>query len=414
MNKLFRKEALCTKKERLLGEVLLTQPFSYKWLSLAIILSLVFIIIILINGEYSRREKVRGYVTTDKGVIKIFPTVPGILLELNIKEGQQIKKGETLAKVNTAKRNSAGDNLPEIMARELNKQKALVAAKIIQEEELHTLEKSKIKKNIERYKLEKIIASRRLEKLNERNQILKSKYEKLFTLKSKGHISEQNISEARGAMLQLQADIQSVEQNNISLDNKLSNALYEYKKLPIKKTRTTDEYKRQLVDLEKQIIEIESRDSYAIKCSVNGRVTSIQSKVGQTVSSNNPILVILPDDAIFLAELFIPSHAIGFIKSGKEVKIRYDAFPYQQFGLYTGEISDLAESIFLPGELPVPVTLIEPVYRAKVVLDSQHVIAYSKKLTLQSGMLLDADIILEKRTFTEWLLEPLYRLRGNI
>ncbi len=414
MSKLYRKEVLSAKKERLIGKVLLTQPFSYKLLFLAIKLSLVFIIIILLNGEYSRREKVRGYVTTDKGVIKVFPTVSGVLLELNIKEGQQIKKGETLAKIYTAKRNSDGDNLPEIIIRELNKQKALIASKIIQEKELHSLEMDKLNKNIERYKSEKLIASHRFKKLKERNLILKSKYEKLVTLKTKGYISEQNMSDAKSTMLQLEADIQGIEQSNIALDNKLNNALYEHKKLPIKKTRTSDEYKQQLVNLDQQIIEIESRDSYTIKCTVSGRITSIQSKVGQTVSSNKPILAILPDDAIFQVELFIPSRAIGFIKSGKEVKIRYDAFPYQQFGLYEGKISDLAESIFLPGELPIPVQIEEPVYRAKVALTSQYVKAYSKKLTLQSGMILDADIILEKRTFIEWLLEPFYSLRGNI
>lgn len=414
MNKLFRNEVLATKKERLWGDVLLTQPFSYKLFSLAIILSVIAIITILLNGEYSRREKVRGYITTDKGVIKIFPTAQGILFQLNIKEGQQIKKGETLAIVNTAKKNSGGDNIPKVIIRELNKQKKLIEHRISQEIELHTIEVDKLKKNIDRYKSEKTIAIYRLGKLQERILILKSQFDKILVLKNKGYLSEQKTSDAKGKLLQLQADIQSVKQGNVSLDNKINNALFELKLAPLKTNRSTVEYKRLLLTLEQQIIETASLDSYSIKSNINGRITSIQSKVGQTVSNSSPIFAILPNDAMFQAELFIPSRAIGFIEPGKEVKIRYDAFPYQRFGLYEGIISNVAESIFLPGELPIPVRLDEPVYRAKVVLSTQYVKAFSKKLSLQSGMLLDADVILEKRTFIEWLLEPLYNLRGSI
>jgi len=414
VNNLYRKEVLATKKERLMGEVLLSQPFSYKLLSVAILLSLVLVIIILLNGDYARREKVRGYVTTDKGVIKIFPTMPGTIVGLNLKEGQQIQKGETLAIIHTAKSNSVGDNLSEIIIKELNKQKALVDTKIIQEQQLHSLEIDKLNKNIKRYKSEKLIATQRLVKLREQSLIRKSRYEKLTTLKDKGYIPEQKISEARGNLLQLQASIQAVEQAYVSLDNMLNNALNELRQLPIKSNRTTAEYKSQQANLKQQIIEVKSRDSYSIKSNINGKVTSIQSKNGQTVSTNKPILAILPDGASFQAELFIPSRAIGFIETGKEVKIRYDAFPYQRFGLYEGSISIIAETIFLPGELPVPVTLQEPVYRATVNLDSQYVEAFSKTLSLQSGMLLDADIILEKRSFIEWLLEPLYSLRGSV
>jgi len=75
--KLFRKEVLIARKNQLLGEVLLTQPFSYKLLSTAIIITLVIIVIVIVltNGEYARREKVRGYITTDKGIIKVYPTL---------------------------------------------------------------------------------------------------------------------------------------------------------------------------------------------------------------------------------------------------------------------------------------------------------------------------------------------------
>ncbi len=223
-------------------------------------------------------------------------------------------------------------------------------------------------------------------------------------------MSEGQILVTQEKHLQLKADIQAV----IKLNNMYKQTQSRLLQSPIKARRLMIDNKHQLLDLEQNIIELNSRESYSIKSTINGKVTSIQSKTGQMVTSKHPLLAILPDDAKYQAELFIPSRAIGFIESGKQVMIRYDAFPYQQFGLYQGSISDISGSIFLPGELPVPVILEEPVYRVKVILKSQFVTAFSKQLTLQSGMLLDADIILEKRTFVEWLFEPLFSLKSNI
>jgi hypothetical protein len=38
------------------------------------------------------------------------------------------------------------------------------------------------------------------------------------------------------------------------------------------------------------------------------------------------------------AEIYIPSRAIGFVKPGQEVRLLYDAFPYQRFGAYRGRV----------------------------------------------------------------------------
>jgi len=155
MKNLYRKEVLTLKKDRLMGEVLLTQPFSYKLLFTAMLVAIAFIIFIFLNGEYSRKEKVRGYITTDKGIIKIYPGMSGVLSKLFIQDGQQIKKGEILASVYTAKRNANGDNLPAIIIRELNKQKRLVRSKILQEENLTLLEMDSLKKNKKKLEAEK-------------------------------------------------------------------------------------------------------------------------------------------------------------------------------------------------------------------------------------------------------------------
>ncbi len=119
-------------------------------------------------------------------------------------------------------------------------------------------------------------------------------------------------------------------------------------------------------------------------------------------------------DARFHADLFVPTRAIGFIEPGQSVLLRYSAFPYQQFGIHEGTVEKVTQTILLPNELDVPVQLEEPVYRVSVVPKEQTITAYGRELDLQAGMLLEASILLEGRSLGEWLLAPIYSLRGSL
>jgi len=46
-----------------------------------------------------------------------------------------------------------------------------------------------------------------------------------------------------------------------------------------------------------------------------------------------------------------------------------------------------------------------------VALDRPDIDAYGKRIPLQAGMLLNADIILERRPLMKWFLDPLLSVR---
>ena len=56
----------------------------------------------------------------------------------------------------------------------------------------------------------------------------------------------------------------------------------------------------------------------------------------------------------------------------------------------------------------------EPAYRVTVALDLQSVKAYGQDFALQAGMLLDANIWLDRRKLYQWLLDPLYSVLGRV
>lgn len=92
--------------------------------------------------------------------------------------------------------------------------------------------------------------------------------------------------------------------------------------------------------------------------------------------------------------------------------MRYQAYQYQKFGHHGGKVIRVSRSAITPatGEGQNA----EPYYRVLVALDRQSITAYGKQEPLRPGMRLDADILGERRKLYEWVLEPLYSLRGKL
>jgi membrane fusion protein len=167
----------------------------------------------------------------------------------------------------------------------------------------------------------------------------------------------------------------------------------------------------ELATTQQRMTEINARRAYVIRAPTAGRVSTSQAKVGQFADPHRLQMEVIPNDSALEAELFVPARAIGFIEPGQKVRILYDAFPYQQFGTYTGHVSNVSQTILTGNDASGPIALKEPAYRVTAAIDRPDIDAYGKKISLQADMLLRADIILEKRSLLRWLLDPLVSVR---
>jgi membrane fusion protein len=140
-------------------------------------------------------------------------------------------------------------------------------------------------------------------------------------------------------------------------------------------------------------------------------VANIQATVGQVADPKRRQLVILPLEGPLQATLFVPTRAIGFVRPGQKVRLLYDAFPFQRFGTYSGQIVSVSKTILSEAGVAAPLELKEPAYKVIAALDRPDIDANGQKIPLQAGMLLQADILLEKRELIGWLLDPLMNVR---
>jgi len=413
MTELFRQEAIDNRRERLWGEVVLIQPFSFYLITGAVTVMVIVVAVFLIYGTYARRENVTGYLLPDKGLVKIYAIQSGLVTDVHVTEGDQVGKGDLLFTISTQKTNDQSTDVDALILSKLKETKATIKNKLEEQKRLNVHENAQYKDQIVGLKREIQQLKTLIKTHKKKYKVSQDHLEQLDKLFAKNYLSKSDYINAQEHHVDIQLRLDETRQQLNGKQNQLSEANNLLSQLPLKGSIKLAELNQQLSDTDQRILEIGGRRSYTLRAPSSGRVTAIQANRGYRVK-DRPLLTILPDDAQFKAELFLPTRAIGFVKPGQSVLLRYSAFPYQRFGLYKGTIDKVTEVILSPEELHVPVKLEEPVYRVSVTPEKQQISAYGRQFDLQAGMLLEASIILEGRSLGEWLLAPIYSLRGRI
>lgn len=414
MQSLFRQEALDNRKERLWGEVVLIQPLSFYLITAAVTIIVIIIAVFLIYGTYARRENVSGYLLPDKGLVKIYAIQSGVVTDVHVAEGDQVNQGDLLMTISTQKTNTQSTDVDALILNKLNENKATIKTKLVEQKRLNLRENTQYRDQIAGLKREIQQLKTLIETHKKKYRVSQDQFDGLEKLLAKNYLSKSDYIKAQEHHLDIQLRLDQTRQQLSSKQNQLSEAKNLLSQLPLKAAIKLAEFNQQLSGIEQKIVEITGRRTYTLRAPTSGRVTAVQVNPGLT-AKDKPLLTILPKNAQFKAELFLPTRAIGFVKPGQSVLLRYSAFPYQRFGLYKGTIDKVTEVILSPDELlHVPVKLEEPVYRVSVIPEKQVISAYGRQFDLQAGMLLQASIILEGRSLGEWLLAPIYSLKGRI
>ena len=207
--------------------------------------------------------------------------------------------------------------------------------------------------------------------------------------------------------------LQALKRGRITLDRDLSNARMEEPAIALKSRALIDQVSRQISEVQQTLATEDAKRETVIGAPITGTVTNIAVSQGQSVAADALLATVLPQGSVLHAEMLVPTRAIGFVSKGKDVVMRYEAFPFERFGQYHGVISDVSQTVWSAGEKIGPTTTREPVYRVAVTLDKQSVAALGQDFPLRSGMLVNADILLEKRSLIEWIFEPVMQLRGR-
>jgi membrane fusion protein len=405
---LFRQEAIDFQKNRLQwGQAALLQPLSIKittWFIAAVVAIAVFFLFL---AQYARKETVIGYLTPTAGIAKIFAVQQGTIKELYVKEGQQVEKGQPLLAIETSQIAADGQDVNASMLVTLEAQRNLLKSQITAEEDRTKSEQARLRAMLGGLKTEVTELQAQIDSQNEGIQVSDGLVSSVTGLRAKGLISELEYRKRELSALEQKQKLNSLKQQLADHQNQLTENSYALEQLPTVMGGKIQSLRDQLATVEQRIAEIGGRRAYVIRAPLAGHVSTLQATVGQYADSRRPQMEIIPNGSALQAELFVPTKAIGFLHPGQQVRILYDAFPYQQFGAYHGQVREISRTILTKADTYGPVELKEPAYRVIATLDRPDVDAYGKTIPLQADMLLKADIILEKRSIVSWFLDPL-------
>jgi len=251
-----------------------------------------------------------------------------------------------------------------------------------------------------------------LENLKSQQEVLEIREEILKNLKEVTDIGglskikylkeQQEVIQLRGRVESTKSELEKATETLEEVKNKLNNTIAASK---IDFSTKIEENVKQVAQIENQISDTKLTLKYQeIISPLDGIVFDLQPAApGYVVGSNDkPILKIVPIDDL-VARVFISNRDIAFLKKGQKVKIRVDAYPYNEFGEIEGEIYSIGSDVLEPDEkfnfyrFPVTVKMEEP-----------YILHKNKKLPLITGMSLSVNIVLRQRPvislFTERIL----------
>jgi membrane fusion protein len=411
---LFRHEAVAQVRRSGLGEILLAQPnMSWSWAFSAWACA-GGILLFMFLGEYTRRERVTGQISLSAQTIKHYSPVPATVAERYVKDGALVEKGAPLLRLYIDRTVSAkGESQAAILSEIAARRQKLFAEQALQgnisTEDVLLLKRRRANFEMQLAQLDSEIG------IQEKR--LRSNAENLGRTKQLADqdiISAAELQDKEQEQLSIQAQAEGLKRSRYVLMESLTSVTSDLRNAPLKALGQSSALSRSINELEQQAIETESRREIKITALASGTVTGLLVAEGQQVNATTNLLSILPVNSVFEAQLYIPTRAIGFTQPGNKVLLRYEAFPYQKFGQATGTIKSIDMTALSPAELQMLGDKKEPFYRAVVTLSEQRVKAYGKLMPLHDGMQLDADIPIDARKLFEWVLEPLYTVRGQM
>jgi len=289
--------------------------------------------------------------------------VQGVISEVLVKNGDTVKKGQTLVRMN--------QDVAQAEMQGLEKQRAA-----IQQDEAALAQK----------KVQKSTLEQQIPGASNLVLIKKEAYEH-YSQVAGGVISQVEI-------LDRKADWVNAQRNLDQLRSEFARVSSELEQLD-------NEIKRRLAEVDTSRAASQERLSYhEIKAPLDGVIFDLSKKApGTVVAAKDKLMNIIPGNDL-VAEIFVTNKDIGFIREGFPAVVRIDTFPFREFGEVKGTLSYLAADSLPPNE-----EFKYPRFPAKITLDRQFLSHNGEKLPLKAGMAVTVNIQIRDRTLLSILTD---------
>jgi len=382
---------------------------------LALVLALLFF------GEYTRKARIGGVLVPDLGVIRLVPPVQGRVLERRVQEGQAVRAGEVMF-VLALESSTLSTDVQARVQRSLEERQRSLEEAARQQAVLAEGEMQSLQRRLDEMKREhnQIAAEAALHR--QRLALAQQSLERLESLSRDQFISSAQVQTKKEEVIGLQAQAQALERQSAVLARDRAAVEGERRGLPVQLKSRQGAIERDLAALARESAEQDAVRQIVVRAPQDGTVSSVLAEAGQSVSPASALASLIPAGAQLQAHLFAPSGAVGFVRPQQEVRLRFEAFPYQKFGHQNGHVLQVSRTPLAAPELAgLPLSgpagaegAAEPMFRITVAMNEPDLRAFGTTQPLVAGMRMHADVLLERRRLIEWLFAPVLGLTNRL
>lgn len=407
LSRLYRSEALDAASSRLGGPASL---FGVKsWVVVGFLVALTISLLIFISvAKFARKETVVGLVVPNEGVERVSALRAGVIKAVMVGSGENVTVKQPLFAVSFDSVLEGGtalserlDQISQAQMRSMEQQNQFKQQQIIQSRE-------EIETRISGYEVELARLNEQQTLQRDRVALLEKDYKAAQALIEKQYISELQLAQKRDVWLQSRQTLVQLEQSIGQLQSQIGQLRAQLKSNAMALAEANASLSLDRAQFDEKQLDNKSAQGTEIVARRAGRVATLQARIGDVVAPGQTLALVVPEGKRSQeVQLWVPSRAVGFVRPGIKVRLMFDAFPYQTFGTGSGHVVEVSTAPLMPNELPVPIRTEEQMYRIVVALDRDELTAYGRDWPLMPGMRLSADLVLEEKSFLDWLLDPL-------
>jgi len=416
----FRQEAIDNQKMKWRGRALLLPGIPFWSIALLCLFFIIVFLTFVIASTYTRRINVTGEISTYPRAANVYSSVQGVVIKQFVTEGQEIIAGAPVYQIDVSRSTRSGV-VSDNQRRDIDGQLERIAQIIRRLESSKKNTLAMLEKQKTQYTSAFRLSTDIMQRAQEGIRIMKENMENYRQYQTKGLINKDQLTNQIALYYQQQNNLLSLssqnEQNALqitSLESRIQIQAAEF-------DNQIYQMELQRYELQKELINIDAGGVIIVRALVDGHVDSLSVTAGQMVNVGDSLLQIIPHNIVhYSLVLWVPNDAIPYISAGDRVNIRYEAFPAEKFGQFSGMVSVISRAPASPQEMltyqgapKAALTTAIPYYKVIVRPEKQTIVYGGKHMSLENGMKAQSTLFLEKRKIYQWMLSPFYNMKHS-
>jgi hemolysin D len=127
---------------------------------------------------------------------------------------------------------------------------------------------------------------------------------------------------------------------------------------------------------------------------------------GEVIQQGQTVAMIAPSDVPLVVEALLADKDIAFVQNGLPAKLKFEAFPFQDYGVVEGTVIDVSPDATNKDGVNY--------YKVTIAPSKTWISTEGKDAMLRPGLSVSAEIITDRRTVLSLLLEPVRRFKSEI